>query len=284
MIMELLQLRYFYESAKTESFAKTAEKFMVPATSVSASVKRLEKELGCPLFTRSCNRIMLNEDGRTMFRSLHAVFNELDEAIGILSHPHEDTREIKLLVRAMRQEITDCIIEYKLRHPKTAFKTVFDFGDNDTENYDIIIDEKNNNYPQYASFELFTTQIRIVASSKSHLAGRQLTLKQLSGESFISIGEKNSLHNLLMDTCQRAGFIPNIVMLCNDIQCTSKCIKSGVGIGLSRDYPQKKHREGYIYLNVADFNEKQTICAFYKKQSAYGNILHFLNFLKSKGL
>lgn len=282
--MELLQLRYFYESAKNESFAKTAEKFMVPATSVSASVKRLEKELGCSLFTRSCNRIMLNEDGRTLFKSLHAVFNELDETVGILSHPHDDTREIKLLVRAMRNEITDCIIEYKLRHPKTAFKTVFDFGDKDTENYDIIIDEKNDKYPQYESFELFTTQIRIVASSKSHLAGRQLSLKQLSEESFISIGEKNSLHTLLIDACERAGFIPNIVVLCNDIQCTNKCIKSGVGIGLGRDYPQKKYSSEYTYLDVTDFNEKQTICAFYKKQSAYGNVLHFLDFLKTKRL
>ena len=42
--MEMLQLRYFYESAQNESFAKTAEKYMVPTTSVSASVKRLEKE------------------------------------------------------------------------------------------------------------------------------------------------------------------------------------------------------------------------------------------------
>ena len=45
--MELLQLRYFYESAKNENFAKTAEKYMVPASSISASVKRLEEELGC---------------------------------------------------------------------------------------------------------------------------------------------------------------------------------------------------------------------------------------------
>ena len=43
--MELLQLRYFFESAKSESFSKTAEKYMVPITSVSASVKRLEREL-----------------------------------------------------------------------------------------------------------------------------------------------------------------------------------------------------------------------------------------------
>jgi hypothetical protein len=50
--VELLQLRYFYESAKNENFSKTAEIFMVPTTSVSASIRRLEEELGCPLEVR----------------------------------------------------------------------------------------------------------------------------------------------------------------------------------------------------------------------------------------
>jgi len=68
--MEMLQLRYFYESAQTESFARTAEKYMVPTTSVSAAVKRLETELGCALFDRTANRIMLNENGRRFRQSL----------------------------------------------------------------------------------------------------------------------------------------------------------------------------------------------------------------------
>ena len=70
IIVELLQLRYFYESAKTESFAATAQKFMVPASSVSASVKRLETELGTELFHRTSNRIVLNEKGNSFAKAL----------------------------------------------------------------------------------------------------------------------------------------------------------------------------------------------------------------------
>ena len=77
--MEMLQLRYFFESAKCESFAKTAEKYVVPTTSVSAAVKRLEKELGCELFERLPNRILLNEDGHRLLQSLYIVFGELEE-------------------------------------------------------------------------------------------------------------------------------------------------------------------------------------------------------------
>ena len=111
--MEMLQLKYFYESSVNQSFAKTAQKYMVPATSVSASVKRLEKELGCELFDRSSNRIILNENGRRLKESLKVIFKELDNAVDSITSSSSDTREIKMLVRAMRGEITNFIIEYK---------------------------------------------------------------------------------------------------------------------------------------------------------------------------
>ena len=43
--MELLQLKYFCDSAKTQNFSKTAENFTVPPSNISQSIKRLEKEL-----------------------------------------------------------------------------------------------------------------------------------------------------------------------------------------------------------------------------------------------
>jgi DNA-binding transcriptional LysR family regulator len=142
--VEILQLRYFYESARQESFAKAAEKYMVPATSVSASVKRLEKELGCALFHRSCNRISLNDNGKRLLTSLSIIFDELDQTVNSLTSATTDTREIRMLVRAMRNVITDRIIEYKTKHPHIAFKTVFDFRETNIEHYDIIIDEETN--------------------------------------------------------------------------------------------------------------------------------------------
>ena len=123
--MEILQLRYFFESAKTESFAKTAEKYMVPTTSVSASVKRLENELGCKLFDRFSNRIMLNDNGRRFQKSLSVIFEELNEAVESLSAVNNDNREIKILVRSMRSTIIDYIIEYKTKYPQITFKTFF---------------------------------------------------------------------------------------------------------------------------------------------------------------
>lgn len=279
--MELLQLRYFYESAKNGSFAKTAEKYIVPATSVSASVRRLEKELGCSLFDRSCNRIQLNDNGRKLLQSLNVIFHELDQTVDFLTAASTDTREIKMLVKAMRMEITKYIIEYKTRHPHIAFKTVFNFEEQNYENYDIIIDDETAIYDSFERINLFETRLRLRVSKNSSLCHQKLTLKQLSGHPFVSIGENNGMHKILLNACQRAGFIPNIVVSSNDLQCNRKFVEAGVGIGIGREYPHASMPENLSYLDVIDFNEKQTICAYYKKPSAYGNVMHFLNFLKN---
>lgn len=280
--MEILQLRYFFDSAKNESFAKTAQKYMVPATSVSASVKRLEKDLGCELFHRSCNRITLNDNGRRLMQSLSVIFEELDSAVDAITSLSSDTREIKMLVRAMRGEITDHIIEYKTKHPHIAFKTVFDFDETNFENYDIIIDEKCDKYPQYEKIDLYTTKIRLRVSATSNLCKKKLTLNQLRNQPFVSIGENSSMHKILINACKKAGFTPNFVVKSNDISCNRKFVGAGVGIGLGREYPHSQKTGEIEYLDVTDFNEKQIICSYYRKQSSYGNVEHFLEFLKSK--
>ncbi len=281
--MELLQLRYFYESAKSGSFAKTAEKYMVPATSVSASVKRLERALGCTLFDRTSNRICLNESGEKLKTSLDMVFSELDRTVGELTSSERDTRKIKLLVRAMRGKITDRIIEYNANHPHIAFKTSFDFGDIDIENFDIIIDGETDTYRGYECLQLYTSEIGLRASVKSPLCGKKLTLRDLRNENFISIGEDNGLHRRLMDACRKAGFVPNIVVQSNDLTCNRKFVESGVGIGISRiEEAERVLNSKACILNVTDFRETQIICAYFKKASAYGNIAHFLEYLKKE--
>ena len=53
-------------------------KFNVPPSDISQSVRRLETELGVKLFTRSANRISVNEKGREAYgyfsRALKIVF------------------------------------------------------------------------------------------------------------------------------------------------------------------------------------------------------------------
>lgn len=280
--MEILQLRYFFDSAVTENFAKTAEKYNVPTTSVSASVKRLENELGCRLFDRFSNKIMLNDNGRQLKKSLNVVFGELDKAVDNLSNTLSDNREIKILVQAHRSKAMDYIIEYKLKYPNTKVKLIFDFDKTDFENYDIIIAKNSEKLSSYENFTLSDARVCIKASKDHPLLGKKLTLKQLSSQNFVSMNEHSNMHKILVEACGKAGFSPNIVAYCNDIHCYSKCISSGIGIGLGREYSNDE-KSGRI-LNVTDFNVRYKTCVFYKTENLYGAVESFIKFLKNKSV
>lgn len=280
--MELLQLRYFFESAKNESFSKTAEKYMVPITSVSAAVKRLEQELGCTLFDRQSNRIKLNDNGRLLQKSLFMIFNELDNVKTLLSPAAADTREIKLSVRALRSAVTDYIIEYKALHPSVDFNTVFDFGSTEYKSFHIIIDDSPERYPGYESFELCSKLIRLRAASNDPLCGRPLHLKDLWNRAFVSFGEHTGTHKMLVDACKKEGFTPNFAVQTNDLQCYTKYVEAGIGIGFGRFDAGDPISRNIQYLDVVDFTARQTVYVIFDPHQDHGNVREFLEFLRLK--
>lgn len=279
--MELLQLRYFFDSARYLSISKTAEKYMVPSTSVSVSIKRLEKELGCKLFDRLPNRIVLNENGKKMLEALTVVFGELDRVVGDISDIADDTREIRILVKALRTVITDKIVQYKYKHTNTRFKLIADFDEMNYDNYDVIIDTEGVKYGGWESFELCRQKILIYASPKSNLVGKKLRMEQLSGESFANLSLYGNQYQVLQNACHKAGFNPNLVAQVNDSACFMRIISSGVAIGAAGElYNMVSNKESVVPLEVSDFKEYQTVSVYYKKDSAYGNVRKFIDFLR----
>lgn len=281
--MELLQLRYFFDSARYLSISKTAEKYMVPPTSVSVSIKRLEKELGCKLFDRLPNKIVLNENGKRMLDSLTVVFRELDDAVSAVSDRADDTREIRILVKALRTYITDKVVEYKQKHSNTRFKLIADFDDTNYDGYDVIIDTAGEDYAGWDSFELCKQRILIYASKNSHLCGHKLTLEQLKSESFANLSLYGNHYMVLQNACHKAGFSPNLVAQVNDSACFMRIIGSGVAVGAAGElYAKVSANNDVIPLDITDFKEYQTVCIYYKKAAAYGNVRTFIDFMHDK--
>lgn len=277
--MELLQLRYFLETANHQSIARAAEKYMVPASSVSASIRRLEQELGAPLFHREHNRIELNEKGRILQASLLRVFEELDGAVERLTSAAADPREISILVRVMRSAVTDSIIDYKSKNPDIRFQTTFNFNEVAYEKYDIIISEQTDLFPGYQCLPLFETGLKLRVCADHPLAGKRLKLAQLSNQPFLSYSVTNNATHLLREACKEAGFSPKIALESNDTRCIHKALFAGMGIAISRERNGTKPPTGLVNLQVSDFNLTQTICCYYKEEAAYGNVRHFLNFI-----
>ena len=76
--MDLNQLRQFVTIAETENLTRASELLFVSQPALTQTVKKLEDELGVTLFTRTKNRIMLNENGKAALRFARNITEEED--------------------------------------------------------------------------------------------------------------------------------------------------------------------------------------------------------------
>jgi DNA-binding transcriptional LysR family regulator len=77
--MELRQLEHFVTVAEEQHFTRAAAKVHVVQSSLSASIKALERELGEPLFVRDNRRVTLTQAGRALLPSARATLAAVDE-------------------------------------------------------------------------------------------------------------------------------------------------------------------------------------------------------------
>ena len=125
--MELLQLRYFLVAAKYEHMTKAAEVLRIAQPALSQSIKRLEQELGIPLFDREKRNIRLNDAGRFLEQKLLPIMAALEELPAeIKKRDLMNQRTIYLNLLAATRLVTDCIIAYKELHPEVIFRLVQD--------------------------------------------------------------------------------------------------------------------------------------------------------------
>lgn len=79
--MEMSQVRYFLAACETLNFTRAAERCNVSQPALTTSVRKLEAELGGPLFHRDGKRLLLTELGRAMRPRLEMVLGQVDAAL-----------------------------------------------------------------------------------------------------------------------------------------------------------------------------------------------------------
>jgi DNA-binding transcriptional LysR family regulator len=78
--MEMHQLRYFLAAAKVLSFTRAAEDCHVSQPALTTAIKKLEAQLGSPLFHREGRQIALTEFGRRMQPHLGQIVDQAKAA------------------------------------------------------------------------------------------------------------------------------------------------------------------------------------------------------------
>ena len=74
------QLRYFLKIAEKQNLTLAAQELIISPPALTATIRRLEEELGCSLFDKSGRNIILSERGQILLKYAKVALGALDTA------------------------------------------------------------------------------------------------------------------------------------------------------------------------------------------------------------
>ncbi len=92
--MEIQQIRYFLAVAELRNFTRAAERCHVAQPSLSQQIKKLEQELGGPLFHRMGRQILLTEQGKLLEGKAKTILLEHENAIQQVSDSFHNSQTV----------------------------------------------------------------------------------------------------------------------------------------------------------------------------------------------
>lgn len=279
--MELLQLKYFCDAAESENFTKTANKFGVPTSNISQTVKRLETELGTRLFERTANRIKLTPRGRVFYSGVSGALAQLSNATDdLLRYDTKIGGELRLLVLTNRRIVTKAIEKFQKKYSAVTF-VISHKPANNYDDYHFCISDVSPSGGLFTSVRLVSEKMMLAARSDDELVVSSNGLDLISKRKFVTMGEGTRLHERTIEICRDRGFLPEFSVETDDPFYVRRYVEMGIGVAV---VPSLSWR-GLFGQNVklVDINGGvRHTYAFYKKNTALGiTAKSFLEMLKS---
>ncbi len=232
--MELLQLRYFCHAAQTQNFSKTAQRFQVPPSAVSQSIKRLEQELGAALFNRRVNRIILNDRGQAFYREARKALQILDHGVNVASGTSE-RGTMRVGIHINRRTVMEAIERFQLQYTGVTIITTHEVR-SDESDFDVLITDQDLHLPGLVRETMFREKIMLAAQKGAFPAGKMLVLTDLQDKSFITMNTPGSLYHFTRKICLDLGFEPRITLQSEDPFYIRKCVELGLGLAFVPEY------------------------------------------------
>lgn len=237
--MELTQLRYFLEVAKTQHVTKSAETLHVAQPALTQAIHRLENELEVPLFSSKGRNIVLTPYGKYFYEKLEPLLkslNELPENLREMAKTENTT--IHLNVLAASSLVTEAIIEYQ-KIDDALHIQIHQNEKNDMDDIRVTTEISARTHENKTSDDsnfICTEKIFLAVPNIQEFQEK----KEITFEGIKSIGQKwgfvsllgsKHLRSICDKYCADAGIKPNIIFESDNPASVKNMIAANIGIG-----------------------------------------------------
>ncbi|KAA8786882.1 LysR family transcriptional activator of glutamate synthase operon [Paenibacillus sp. 4624] len=214
--MELLQLKYFQTVAYTEHISKAAAQLNIAQPSLSLTIKRLEDEMGTPLFHRKGRNIELNAAGKILLKHVNRIFVELENARLAIKEKEDELSSLIRIAISNSRFLSGLISEYIEVCPSAQLhQGIASRSDIVTQLKKGEIDLGITGHPildeEIESVVLVDEHIVLVLPSTHPYSDQQkISLHAVANEPFLSLANNDEYRRFTTMLCEKAGFVPHL--------------------------------------------------------------------------
>jgi DNA-binding transcriptional LysR family regulator len=241
--MEMHQLAYFESVSRHLHFTRAAEELNVAQPSVSQQIRKLEHELGTPLFHRMKRNVTLTEAGTLFLRHTRAVLQQLEEArveVQELSGLRKGTLAVGAPPSVGTHLFPRALAAFSRRHPGIALtfreggsRTLLQLLEDGELDLAVVIQPIR--HPALETLPLLEEEL-LLAVPRSHALARgrrRVRLSELADEPFVLLREgAYDLRDQTLSACRRAGFEPKVALDGGEMDSVLRFVAEGIGVAI----------------------------------------------------
>ena len=231
--MENLQFEYFLSVAQTLNMSKSANMLCISQPSLSQTIKKLEQEVGYPLFDRNGKRISLNENGLIFLNCVkkmkHIYDNALDE---IAEKNNVHNKKITINMKCASHFLPQLMLHLEKELHDTTFQISQqnhdDSGDIDA---DLTITATSAPLNSKCASLLLEENILLAVPQNHHLFNyKSISVSDLYSENFIGLNSNWSLEQMIKEKCNQKKFEPKVLIQVDNPELLRRLIVEKLGL------------------------------------------------------
>ncbi|RJL35495.1 LysR family transcriptional regulator [Bailinhaonella thermotolerans] len=241
--MELRQLSHFLAVARRRSFTQAARDVNVVQSSLSASIRQLERELGATLFDRTTRRVELSPAGRALLPIARHILADARAAKAEISAVQGLLRgQVALGTIQMLTwvDLPEALARFREAHPGVEISLLEAPVDEMIEalrsgELDLAyLACGEEDLPAALTVIASDTEPLAVATGPGHpLAGQTgVRLADLEAESFVEFQAGTGLQTVVDRLCLDAGLNRRIVLRTTQLELLVSLVRHGLGIAI----------------------------------------------------
>ncbi len=283
--MELTQLKYFLEVARTEHVTQSAKNLCIVQPALTQAIHKLEDELGVLLFKNSGRNIKLTDSGKFFYEKLQPLYENMMALPELLkTTANKLNNNVKLNVLAASTLITSAVIEYKQSNPdidvdivQNEETSVFDICVRTYATYRPELDNTNSDETFVHSEKIFLA----VPNTAQYKKLSSISLFDLKDEKFIRLYGSKQYRQICNELCDSIGFHTNVTFESDNAAVVKEAVAAGIGVGFwpELSWGKMDHKRVKL-LEITDTDFKRDIVVSLRRNKQDNSKTEqFFNFL-----